>query len=340
MNIANFLSEHLTSRHGADADTSNLMNLFTQLRFQVEVHRDVTAETMESLLLTMSLVDHSEYDALVCCILTHGKLGVVYTSDGREVEILSIANFFTDSHCSTLRGKPKLFFIQACQSGDDSEGSHQQPASNQQRNLESGPVLHASDAPNTAESDIPREILSDVKTATKETEVMPEMLGEVSSTSGLDHITSVEHSQDSGYLSVDADPFSPEPEGNNAGMVPETTPVLMRDNNRPLKYKSRLIPGHPDFLMSYSTLPGSFSYRDPIEGCLYIQALVANLKSGHEIDRCLKMVTESVRRELIKKKRQDNGNEQQKQQQQQQQQSDRFQLPFHLTSGMTKLIYL
>ena len=210
INIVNFVNArvHLTTRTGADADSSNLRDLFTQLRFQVEVHSDLTAQTMESVLLTMSLVDHSEYDAFVCCILTHGKLGVVYTSDGREVEILSITNFFTDSNCPTLRGKPRLFFIQACQRGDDPRDSHQRQVSNQQRYRTTGTVSQASDAPNSVESDIPREGPNNLETATKNVEDIPEMCRQVGSISVLDHITSVEHPLDSGYLSVDAEPSS------------------------------------------------------------------------------------------------------------------------------------
>ena len=205
VNIANFVNErvHLTTRTGADEDSRNLVDLFTQLKFQVEVHSDLTAQTMESALLTMSLVDHSEYDAFVCCILTHGELGVVYTSDCREVVILSITNFFTDANCPTLRGKPRLFFIQACQKGDDAWNSHQGLVSNQQRYRTTGPVSQAFDSPNLVESDLPREDPSNVDTTIKEVEYLPEMCQGVGSISVLDQITSAEHLIDSEYLSVE-----------------------------------------------------------------------------------------------------------------------------------------
>ena len=96
---------------------------------------------------------------------------------------------------------------------------------------------------------------------------------------------------------------------------------------RTFKHKSVLVPGSPDFLMSYSTLPGSISYRDTTTGSLYIQALNECLRKGEEIDRALKMVTTSVRVKL--RQREGYGQGQQ-----------RFQLPFHLTSGMDQLIYL
>ena len=94
-----------------------LQKLFKDLHFEVKVHNDVNANTLESLFLTMHILDHTNYDAFVCCILTHGKLGVIYTSDGKEVEILGLVDFFTDRMCPSLKGKPKMFFIQACQRG-------------------------------------------------------------------------------------------------------------------------------------------------------------------------------------------------------------------------------
>ena len=75
-------------------------------------------DTLEKLLLTCSsCIDHSDYDAFACCFLTHGKLGVLYTSDAKPIRILDIVEYFDDLHCESLRGKPKMFFIQACLTG-------------------------------------------------------------------------------------------------------------------------------------------------------------------------------------------------------------------------------
>ena len=88
--------------------------------------------------------------------------------------------------------------------------------------------------------------------------------------------------------------------------------------------RSPYVPRSPDFLMSYATLPGSLSYRDTRRGSLYVQALIEELKPGREIDRALKRVTRRVREMLEVRGRMDKV--------------ERFQLPFHLTSGMEKLI--
>ena len=65
--------------------------------------------------LSATRVDYKEHDAFVCCILTHGNFGTLAGIDGSYVEITDMLAFFTGENCPDLRGKPKLFFIQACQ---------------------------------------------------------------------------------------------------------------------------------------------------------------------------------------------------------------------------------
>lgn len=47
-------------------------------------------------------------------ILSHGEHGIIYAKD-TEYKLDVISNKFLASNCPTLAGKPKLFFIQACQ---------------------------------------------------------------------------------------------------------------------------------------------------------------------------------------------------------------------------------
>jgi hypothetical protein len=48
-------------------------------------------------------------------IMTHGNSGYVYASDGDKLGVEEITTMFDGNHCKALRGKPKMFFIQACQ---------------------------------------------------------------------------------------------------------------------------------------------------------------------------------------------------------------------------------
>lgn len=44
--------------------------------------------------------------------------GGIYGTDGKPIPIEQIVNYFNGSNCPSLRGKPKLFFIQACGGGE------------------------------------------------------------------------------------------------------------------------------------------------------------------------------------------------------------------------------
>ncbi|XP_051493078.1 caspase-9 isoform X2 [Apus apus] len=76
---------------------------------------------MVSELQKLARQDHSTLDCCIVVILSHGCQtshiqfpGGVFGTDGKPIPIEKIVNYFTGSHCPSLRGKPKLFFIQAC----------------------------------------------------------------------------------------------------------------------------------------------------------------------------------------------------------------------------------
>ena len=57
-----------------------------------------------------------ESDALIVCIMSHGKEKAVFGTDDNLVEINRIVEIFDANHCEKLKGKPKIYFIQACRS--------------------------------------------------------------------------------------------------------------------------------------------------------------------------------------------------------------------------------
>ena len=109
----------------------------------------------------------------------------------------------------------------------------------------------------------------------------------------------------------------------DANVVPTLVPA---DINKWSEGRATLVPGRPDFLMSYATLPGAAAYRDREVGSLYVSELAACLRQRQEMDRALKLVSQGVSKELEKRDCEDH--------------MSRFQLPFHLTTGMDKLIFL
>lgn len=55
------------------------------------------------------------------CILTHGEKGAVFGTDGKDVKLEKVIDGFKNTQVPSLVGKPKLFFIQACQNEDSKE---------------------------------------------------------------------------------------------------------------------------------------------------------------------------------------------------------------------------
>lgn len=68
----------------------------------------------------VSKLDHSDNDCILIAVLSHGELGYIYARDV-QYKLDSIWSYFTALNCPSLAGKPKLFFIQACQ-GDQLDG--------------------------------------------------------------------------------------------------------------------------------------------------------------------------------------------------------------------------
>ncbi|NXS74074.1 CASP9 protein, partial [Pandion haliaetus] len=122
LNNINFSRDSdLSTRHGSDVDCGKLEKRFKALRFNVLTRQDLEAKEMVSELRKLARRDHRALDCCVVVILSHGCQmshiqfpGGIYGTDGKPVPVEEIVNYFNGSNCPSLRGKPKLFFIQAC----------------------------------------------------------------------------------------------------------------------------------------------------------------------------------------------------------------------------------
>ncbi|KAM9323017.1 caspase-8-like [Pholidichthys leucotaenia] len=125
-----------TERTGTNKDAETLAKVFSWLRFRVLMCKDQTRDQMDSTLTSfasMSGIDEHRLqewsegrftspqearvhgDAFVCCILSHGRRGVVLGTDRQPLSIKSITRKFKATDQSALTGKPQIFLIQACQ---------------------------------------------------------------------------------------------------------------------------------------------------------------------------------------------------------------------------------
>ncbi|XP_056247672.1 caspase-8 [Seriola aureovittata] len=123
INNEKFLGEELKDRGGTQEDANVLQSVFSLLGFTVVVHNNLTAGSIQSELTELGKKDFLDHDALVVCVLSHGEKGCVFGTDEKKVKLRELTSPFTSKNAPTLAGKPKLFFIQACQGGSYQEGA-------------------------------------------------------------------------------------------------------------------------------------------------------------------------------------------------------------------------
>lgn len=112
----------IKDRNGTDVDAEALHNTFSELHFEVVSYKDATAKEICEILKNYQSKDHNDKDCFICCILSHGDKGIVYGCDGQEASIYELTSYFTGLKCPSLAGKPKIFFIQACQGDNFQKG--------------------------------------------------------------------------------------------------------------------------------------------------------------------------------------------------------------------------
>ncbi|KAM9269995.1 caspase-9 [Morus bassanus] len=130
LNNVNFSRESdLSTREGSNVDCKKLEKRFKALRFNVLIRQDLKAQEMVLVLQQLAQRDHSALDCCIVVILSHGCQtshiqfpGGIYGTDGKPIPIEKIVNYFNGSNCPSLRGKPKLFFIQACAGDQRDQG--------------------------------------------------------------------------------------------------------------------------------------------------------------------------------------------------------------------------
>ena len=110
-----------STRHGSEEDVSRVKTLFAALDFSVQTEQDLSKQQLLEKLSDVTYdQDHSAYDCFVLWLMSHGRSGEVFCSDGDTLSLETLETMF--SECKTLRGKPKLFFIQACRGIGEDEG--------------------------------------------------------------------------------------------------------------------------------------------------------------------------------------------------------------------------
>ncbi|XP_077287841.1 death regulator Nedd2-like caspase isoform X2 [Arctopsyche grandis] len=115
-------------RTGADVDEQNLKALFHQIGFSEFIsHNNSTASGMENALKDFTKSPKlKETDCVFVIIASHGTSdncnNHVKCSDGSQMSVSKILEYFSNINCPALRNKPKIIIFQLCRGKNEDRG--------------------------------------------------------------------------------------------------------------------------------------------------------------------------------------------------------------------------
>ncbi|XP_065185519.1 caspase-3-like isoform X1 [Sycon ciliatum] len=104
----------MKDRAGSDVDAKALASTYKHLGFTVHTLTNQTGQQIRDNLYSLATHNHTNYDAVIITILSHGLEGKLYGTDGDLVEVSQITSYYKGDVATTLVGKPKIFILQAC----------------------------------------------------------------------------------------------------------------------------------------------------------------------------------------------------------------------------------
>ncbi|XP_028639435.1 caspase-14 [Grammomys surdaster] len=112
------------AREGSEVDMDALEDMFRYLKFESTMKRDPTAQQfLENLDEFQQTIDNWE-EPVSCAfvvLMAHGEEGFLKGEDGKMVRLEDLFEALNNKNCKALRGKPKVYIIQACR------GEHKDP---------------------------------------------------------------------------------------------------------------------------------------------------------------------------------------------------------------------
>ncbi|CAK9797348.1 unnamed protein product [Anthophora plagiata] len=101
-------------RRGTKFDVEEIEKTFGALGFEITIYNDLLWYEVNEEIGKLGKEDYKDCACICIFILTHGNSGGKLSARDASYPFLSIWTPFTADKCSTLFGKPKIFFTQAC----------------------------------------------------------------------------------------------------------------------------------------------------------------------------------------------------------------------------------
>ena len=101
-----------------EIDERAMKRIFQPRGFKMDARQDLTKSQMKECFQEYQRKEHT--GCFIVIILSHGKDGVVCSSDDQEIRIADIEKKFRKSKCRSLQGKPRIFIIDACRGQEES----------------------------------------------------------------------------------------------------------------------------------------------------------------------------------------------------------------------------
>ncbi|XP_006513223.1 caspase-14 isoform X1 [Mus musculus] len=115
------------AREGSEVDMEALERMFRYLKFESTMKRDPTAQQfLEELDEFQQTIDNWE-EPVSCAfvvLMAHGEEGLLKGEDEKMVRLEDLFEVLNNKNCKALRGKPKVYIIQACRGDHPTYGKH------------------------------------------------------------------------------------------------------------------------------------------------------------------------------------------------------------------------